>query len=104
MRTNIRLEDDRLEEAKIAAFDAGQTLTSFIEDAVRRQLTIRDDFDISTAGKLPLFSGDGLLPDVDLTSNAALLDLAGAVDIPAGKQGADWDQIRSTVRHRDRHL
>ena len=69
------MEDDLLEAAKIAAIDAGQTLTSFIEDAVRRQLATQDDIDLSTAAKLPLFSGDGLLPGADLDSNAALLDL-----------------------------
>ena len=78
MRTTIRMDDDLLESAKIAAIGAGQTLTSFIEDAVRRQLASQEDIRRSPAAKLPVFSGDGLLPGVDLDSNATLLDLMSA--------------------------
>lgn len=69
------MDDDLLEAVKSAAIGAGQTLTSFIEDAARRQLAIQHDIEHSTAVPLPTFAGDGLLPGVDLDSNAALLDL-----------------------------
>jgi hypothetical protein len=72
------MDDDLLEAAKRAAIGAGQTLTRFIEDSVRRQLAIRYEIAGSARRELPLFSGDGLLPGVDLDSNAALLDLMSA--------------------------
>ena len=78
MRTTIRMDDDLLEAVKGAAVSAGQTLTSFIEDAVRRQLALQLDIESSGGVDLPLFSGDGLLPGVDLDSNAALLNSMSA--------------------------
>jgi hypothetical protein len=69
------MDDDLLEAVKRAAIGAGQTLTSFIEDSVRRQLAIQHDMEQSTSASLPTFAGDGLLPGVDLDSNAALLNL-----------------------------
>ncbi len=75
MRTTIRMDDDLLEAAKAAAVGAGQTLTRFIEDAVRHQLAVQDHIEHSTVPDLPVFSGDGVQPGVDLDSNAARLDL-----------------------------
>ena len=75
MRTPIKIDDDLAEAARRAAIGAGQTLTHFIEDSVRRQLAIQYEVDGSAPRGLPLFSGDGLLPGVDLDRNAALLDL-----------------------------
>jgi predicted transcriptional regulator len=75
MRTTIRMDDDLLEAAKAAAAGAGQTLTRFIEDAVRRQLAVRDHVESASQVDLPLFSGDGVHAGVDIDSNAALLDL-----------------------------
>jgi hypothetical protein len=69
------MDDDLLEAAKSAAIGVGLTLTRFIEDSVRRQLAIQRSIEHSTPADLPLFSGDGLLPGVDLDNNAALLDL-----------------------------
>jgi hypothetical protein len=78
MRTTIRMDDDLLEAAKAAAAGAGQTLTRFIEDSVRRQLAIQHDIESSTPESLPMFNGDGLLPGVDLDNNATLLELMGS--------------------------
>ena len=75
MRTTIRMDDDLLEAVKAAAVGSGQTLTRFIEDAVRRQLAIGERVKTTTPPDLPIFSGDGVHPGVDLDSNAALLDL-----------------------------
>ena len=77
MRTTIRMDDDLLEAAKSAALGAGQTLTSFIEDSVRHQLAIQHSIASSAPPDLPVFSGDGLLPGVDLDNSAALLELMG---------------------------
>jgi hypothetical protein len=78
MRTTIRMDDDLLEAAKAAAARAGQTLTRFIEDSVRRQLAIQQDVEHSARGRLPVFHGDGLRPGVDLDNNATLLELMGS--------------------------
>ncbi len=67
--------DDLIEAAKAAAAGTCRTLTRFIEDAVRHELGVHDHVEHSTPPALPVFSGDGVLPGVDLDSNAALLDL-----------------------------
>jgi hypothetical protein len=72
------MDDDLLDAAQSAAIGAGQTLTSFIEDSVRRQLSIQHDIERSAPADLPVFSGDGPLPGVDLGNNAALIDLMGS--------------------------
>jgi len=69
------MDDDLIEAAKAAAVGAGQTLTRFIEDAVRHQLAAHNHIEHSTPPALPVFSGDGVLPGVDLDSSAALLDV-----------------------------
>jgi hypothetical protein len=72
------MDDDLLEAAKAAAAEAGQTLTRFIEDSVRRQLAIQHDLEGSAPENLPVFNGDGLRPGVDLDNNATLLELMGS--------------------------
>jgi len=52
---------------------------------------------------LGLNEGDEVLFRVDghrafLARTADLMDLAGAVSVPAAKRGASWDQIRSESR------
>ena len=69
------MDDDLIEAAKAAAIGAGQTLTRFIEDAVRRQLALHDEVGATSAPALPVFSGDGVLPGVDLDDNASLIDV-----------------------------
>lgn len=69
------MDDDLLAAAKAAAVGAGQTLTRFIEDAVRQQLAVHDHIERTAVPDLPVFSGDGVQPGVDLDNNAALLDL-----------------------------
>jgi len=69
------MDDDLLEAAKAAALGAGQTLTRFIEDAVRHQLSVQNHIEHSTVPDLPVFSGNGVHTGVDLDSNAALLDV-----------------------------
>ena len=34
-----------------------------------------------------------------LATTPNLLDLAGAVDVPAGKRGVAWDEVRRSTRH-----
>ena len=75
MRTTIRMDDDLLAATKAEAATSGQSLTAFIEEAVRRQLAARRSAQESPMPELPVFAGDGLLPGVDLDDSAALLDL-----------------------------
>lgn len=74
MRTTIRMEDELLRRAKAVAADAGESLTAFIETAVRYQLAIRETVADNELA-IPVFSGTGLLPGVDLDDSRALLDL-----------------------------
>ena len=69
------MDDDLLTAVKAEAAAGGETLTAFIEEAVRRQLAARRAIADSPAPEVPVFTGDGLLPGVDLDDSAALLDL-----------------------------
>jgi hypothetical protein len=74
MRTTIRIEDELLRRAKAVAAENGESLTAFIETAMRYQLSLRAELP-SDAADLPLFAGSGLRAGVDLDDSAALLDL-----------------------------
>ena len=73
MRTTIRMDDDLFELVKSAATRSGRSFTRFVEDAVRHQLALEAHVDASEDPGLLTFSGTGLLPGVDIDSNAALL-------------------------------
>ncbi|MBD5784838.1 antitoxin [Cellulosimicrobium terreum] len=73
MRTTVTIDDELLALAKQRASERGETLGSFVEEALRRELAS------ATVERprvtLPVFQGDtGPRPGVDLTSNAALVD------------------------------
>ncbi len=73
MRTTINLPDELYGEVRRRAADQGRTVTSFLEQALRDALVQHD------AGEKPPFvvvpfGGGGVMPGVDLSSNAALLD------------------------------
>ena len=72
MRTTIRLPDELYDQVRRRAMDEGQTVTSFLERALRRALAEHDgdrDFVVEP------FRGTGTLPGVDLHDNAAILDV-----------------------------
>lgn len=75
MRTTIRIDEDLLKAAKQLAARRGTTLTAIIEDALRESLARQHDAQERKPVQLPTFSGNGLLPGVDLDDSAALLDL-----------------------------
>ena len=79
MRTTIRLDDDLLRQTKAEAVRTGRTLTAVIEDALRAALARRTR-PTPTELDLPTFRGSGLQPGVDLSNNAALLDLMEETD------------------------
>jgi hypothetical protein len=75
-RTTVRLPDDLIRRAKRKAAAEGRTLTSLIEDGLRRVLNER-----AAAGKagriLPPVSKatGGLMPGIDLNDTAALQEM-----------------------------
>jgi hypothetical protein len=72
MRTTVRLPDELYEQVRRRAVDEGRTVTSFLEEALRRALA-------EYRGPEPFvvkpFEGTGTLPGVDLHDNSALLDV-----------------------------
>ncbi len=74
MRTTFNFDDSLMISAKKVAAETGQTLTEIVSDALRERLA-RNTAGIRTRPKLPVFRGSGLQPGVDLSSNAALLEL-----------------------------
>lgn len=73
MRTTIRIDESLYRQAKARAAESGRSVSQVIEDAVREALSPRPRGAASTR-PLPVFGGSGVLPGVDLSSNAALLD------------------------------
>lgn len=74
MRTTLNIEDHLLRQAKVLAAESGRTLTSLIEEGLRRVLSA------GRAGAdrlepLPTHRGSGVRPGVDLTNNAQILDI-----------------------------
>jgi len=70
MRTTVSIADELLEAAKRRARLRGRTLGSVIEDALRRELGSSGD--AGPRPEVPVFTGTGPRPGVDLTSNRAL--------------------------------
>lgn len=77
MRTTLNLNDHLLIEAKRVAAERGTTLTAVMEDALRIALRQAREPKPRQPMELPTFgvSGEGFMPGVDVSSNAALLDL-----------------------------
>jgi hypothetical protein len=76
MRTTVRLDDGLLEQAKAEARQTHRTLTSLIEEGLRRVLASGET--VAPRKKIVLPMGrerGGVLPGVDLDSNASLLDV-----------------------------
>lgn len=74
MRTTIRIDDELYRRVKQRAAATGRTIGDVIADAVRLALDgVDSDQDVPV--ELPVFSGTGVLPGVDLASNAALREV-----------------------------
>ena len=68
------MNDELLGAAKAAAAVSGQTLTAFIEEAVRHQLNARSEATKEDPPRIPIFAGTGTRAGVDLDDSAAVLD------------------------------
>ncbi len=73
MRTTINISEQVYRAAKALAATTSQTVSKVIEDAVREALRPKQ-LDQQEVGVLPVFGGSGVLPGVDLTNRASLLD------------------------------
>jgi hypothetical protein len=75
MRTTIRLDDQLFAELKKLAAEEGRPLAAVIEDALRESMARRRVQSDRAPVRLHTFRGNGLMPGVDLDSNALVLDL-----------------------------
>lgn len=85
MRTTIRIDDDLYRAVKAQAARDGRTVGEVISDALRarsQRLVTAE----APLPPLPVYGGSGVLPGVDLSSNAALRDVMDA--------GAESDALR----------
>lgn len=74
-RTTVRLPDELLKRAKRKAAAEGRTLTSLIEDGLRRVLTENRKF-AQAKRALPVSKAKGgLLPGADLTKLSAIQEI-----------------------------
>jgi hypothetical protein len=76
MQTTLRMDDELLRKAKAVAAEEGESLTAFIEGALRQRLEAREHAADARRPPIPVASGSGgLLPGVDLDDSASLLDI-----------------------------
>jgi len=80
MRTTVRLNDELLRQARQMAAKSDRTLAAVIEDALRVAIDGRVARKGRVRTRLPTDHGRGVRPGVDLTNNAALVDLMEARD------------------------
>lgn len=72
MRTTIRIHDELYAEVRARAAASGRSIGEVIEDALRVAFAAAP-----TTGEIapfPVYGGSGVMPGVDLTSNAAMVD------------------------------
>jgi len=82
MRTTIHIDNDLFAQLKRIAADTERTLTAVIQDALRESL-YRRSASAPPAIDLPVFHGTGVMPGVDLSDSASLLDLMKKDNGPA---------------------
>ena len=70
MRSTFTIDDSLLRRAKSIAALSGETLSAYVEDAIRSKVESHEH-------RPPLISprGGGLRPNVDLTNNAQIADI-----------------------------
>jgi hypothetical protein len=79
MRTTFTIDDELLAEYKRLAAASHRSLSDVVQDALREALARRREREGRPPVELPVFRGaGGVLPGVDLSSNAALSELLDA--------------------------
>jgi hypothetical protein len=76
MRTTIRMDDELYRRVKARAAAEGRPVAEVISDAVRMALARQPAAESLPA--LPTYGGSGVLPGVDLSSNASLREVMDA--------------------------
>lgn len=74
MRTTITIGDDLLRQARQAALKRSCTLSTIVEEALRKALAASLPPSSSRPTRLVTFRGRGLRPGLDLDDSAGLLD------------------------------
>lgn len=75
MRTTVSIEDHLLDRAKKAALERKCSLGELVEESLRLSLATQAKIrQQSVPRPLKTFRGSGVLPGVDLSSSAALLE------------------------------
>lgn len=74
VRTTVRIDDELLRSVKQQAARSGRTVGAVIEDALRVAMSARHDGP-PRLSPLPTYGTSGVLPGVDLASNAALREV-----------------------------
>jgi hypothetical protein len=90
MRTTLSIDQKLLREAKSTAAKSGETLSGFVEDAVREKLARARE--ISLHDRRPLMvipKAGGLQPGVELDNNAKLADMMDEWDAFDRRQRSD---------------
>ena len=82
MRTTIQIDDGLLAELKGIAARTGKMLTAVINDALHDALSRRRNAERHPV-HLPVFNGTGVMPGVDLSDSAALLEIMEKHDGPS---------------------
>ena len=82
MKTTLRMDDHLFAAVKLLAAQTGRTVNAVIEDARREELARQSRSAERPPVQLPVDTGRGLLPGVDLDDSSALLDLMEGVDGP----------------------
>lgn len=75
MRTTLDIHDDLLIRAKKKAAETHQTLTAFVEDALRLLFENQRQAKSAKPFKVITFGGGPAAPGVDVNNTVALLDL-----------------------------
>ena len=71
----MRLDDGLLEQARAEAKRRGETLTALIEEGLRHELARSEQAVARPRVELPVFDLSGLMPGVDMSNNASLLEI-----------------------------
>jgi len=100
MRTTLTIDSEVLAEFKKRAAETHRTISGLIEDALREHLSRGRDQFATKPLDFPIVGGDGVVPGVDLTSNAALTDFVDRADSTyerfRGSSGAPRDESSRT--------
>ncbi len=74
MRTTLTLDGGLLEYVRRRAAEEHRTMTSIIEDALRRERAVTSAPKTRAPVKLPVFGGRGVRPGVNLDNTGELLE------------------------------